>query len=131
MENSHIIVEPDVEKAFEYINAYAPEHFIIASEYADELADRTVNAGSVFLGNYCPEAAGDYASGTNHTLPTYGWAKSYSGVNIDTFMRKITFQKITGEGIKNVGPVVVKMAEAEQLQAHANAVKIRIKDLNL
>jgi histidinol dehydrogenase len=131
LENSHIIVEPNVEKAFEYINAYAPEHFIIASENADALADRTVNAGSVFLGNYCPEAAGDYASGTNHTLPTYGWAKSYSGVNIDTFMRKITFQKITREGIKNVGPVVVKMAEAEQLQAHANAVKIRIKDVNL
>jgi histidinol dehydrogenase len=130
LENSHIIVEPDVDAAFDYINVYAPEHFIIASDHADELAERTVNAGSVFLGNLCPEAAGDYASGTNHTLPTYGWAKSYSGVHIDTFMRKITFQKITPQGLQNVGPVVVQMAEAEQLQAHANAVKIRLNDLN-
>lgn len=131
LENSHIIVEPDVHKAFEYINLYAPEHFIIASDNADSLSEMTINAGSVFLGNLCPEAAGDYASGTNHTLPTYGWAKSYSGVNLDTFMRKITFQKITNEGLRNVGPVVVIMAEAEQLQAHANAVKIRLNDVKI
>jgi histidinol dehydrogenase len=129
LENSHIIIEPNVIKAFEYINAYGPEHFIIASDHAEELAELTVNAGSVFLGNLCPEAVGDYASGTNHTLPTYGWAKSYSGVNIDTFMRKITFQKLTTEGMASLGPIVVKMAEAEQLQGHANAVKIRLKDL--
>ncbi|HMP31936.1 MAG TPA: histidinol dehydrogenase, partial [Saprospiraceae bacterium] len=129
LENSHIIIEPDVTTAFQYINIYGPEHFIIASDRADELADLTINAGSVFLGNLCPEAVGDYASGTNHTLPTYGWAKSYSGVNIDTFMRKITFQKLNQQGMEHLGPIVVTMAEAEQLQAHANAVKIRLKDL--
>jgi histidinol dehydrogenase len=129
LQNSHIIIEPDRSKAFKYINAYGPEHFIIASDHAEDLSELTINAGSVFLGNLCPEAVGDYASGTNHTLPTYGWAKSYSGVNIDTFMRKITFQKLTKEGMSNLGPIVVKMAEAEQLQGHANAVKIRLKDL--
>ena len=129
LENSHIIIEPNRSKAFEYINVYGPEHFIIASDHAEDLSELTINAGSVFLGNLCPEAVGDYASGTNHTLPTYGWAKSYSGVNIDTFMRKITFQKLTKEGMSNLGPIVVKMAEAEQLQGHANAVKMRLKDL--
>lgn len=124
--NSFTIVQPDVEQAFEYINTYAPEHFIIASEHALILSERVLNAGSVFLGNYCPEAVGDYASGTNHTLPTYGWAASYSGVNIDSFMRKITFQHVTQQGIAALAPLVVPMAVAEQLEAHANAVRVRI-----
>ena len=130
LENSFIIVEEDVNKAFDYINAYAPEHLIIASEYAEILSGKVVNAGSVFLGNWCPESVGDYASGTNHTLPTYGWAKSYNGINIDTFMRKITFQKVDKIGIQNLAPLVIPMAEAEQLQAHANAVKIRLEQIN-
>lgn len=127
--NSFIIVENDIDQAFAYINAYAPEHLIIASDQAGILAERVINAGSVFLGNWCPESVGDYASGTNHTLPTYGWAKSYNGVNVDTFMRKITFQTVTREGLVNLAGLVVPMAEAEQLQAHANAVKIRLEHI--
>ena len=131
LENSLIIVEEDVDRAFAYINAYAPEHFIIASDNAENLAERVINAGSVFMGNYCPESVGDYASGTNHTLPTYGWASSYSGVNVDAFLRKVTFQSVTREGLVDLGKVVIIMAEAEQLQAHANAVKIRLMDQNI
>lgn len=130
LENSLIIIEENVDRAFAYINAYAPEHFIIASDDAEVLADRVINAGSVFMGNFCPESVGDYASGTNHTLPTYGWASSYSGVNVDAFLRKVTFQSVTCEGLMDLGKVVITMAEAEQLQAHANAVKIRLMDQN-
>jgi histidinol dehydrogenase len=126
LKNSFAIVEKEVKTAFKYVNEYAPEHLIIASEKAQTLSDLVVNAGSVFLGNYCPEAIGDYASGTNHTLPTYGWAKSYNGVNLDTFMRKITYQTLTIEGIQNLGPSVVLMAEAENLAGHANAISIRL-----
>jgi histidinol dehydrogenase len=112
------------------INQYAPEHLIIATENYNELASQIKNAGSVFLGYYTPESAGDYASGTNHTLPTNGWAKSYSGVNLDSFSKKITFQEITAPGIKNLGPTIETMAEAELLHAHKNAVTIRLKSLN-
>lgn len=130
LENSFIIVEKDLDAAFGYINNYAPEHLIIASEQAESLASRVVNAGSVFLGNWCPESVGDYASGTNHTLPTYGWAKAYNGVNTDSFMRKITFQTVSKQGLESLAPLVIPMAEAEQLQAHANAVKIRLEQIN-
>ncbi len=125
--SSKAILINDVDKAFRYINDYAPEHLIIASETPDIYVDKIVNAGSVFLGNYCPESAGDYASGTNHTLPTDGWAKSYNGVNVDSFSRKITFQKISKNGIKELGNTIITMAENEQLQAHANAVKVRLQ----
>ncbi|MDF1697228.1 MAG: histidinol dehydrogenase [Saprospiraceae bacterium] len=127
LENSKSIVLQDECKAFEFINLYGPEHLIIASEEYSKYTDKIINAGSVFLGNYCPESAGDYASGTNHTLPTDGWAKSYSGVNVDSFCRKITFQEITKKGIKNIGDSIIKMAEGEALMAHANAVKIRLE----
>lgn len=130
LKNSCIIIESEVDKAFKFINDYAPEHLIIASESASDLASKIVNAGSVFLGNFCPESVGDYASGTNHTLPTYGWAKSYSGVNVDSFTRKITFQSATPEGLVSLGKLVIPMAEAEHLQAHANAVKIRLAFLS-
>ena len=117
------------ESSFDFINSYAPEHLIIASEDPDRYVQYISNAGSVFLGNYCPESAGDYASGTNHTLPTNGWARSYSGVNLDAFMKKITFQKISKKGLQNLGKTIISMAEAEQLQAHANAVSIRLNSL--
>ena len=109
------------------INFYAPEHLIIATKDAAVLAERITNAGSVFIGNYSPESAGDYASGTNHTLPTNGWAKSFSGIGLDSFCKKITFQEITKEGIKRLGPVIEQMAEAEQLFAHKNAATLRMK----
>ena len=112
------------------INLYAPEHLIISMKNYHKVAEQIVNAGSVFLGNYTPESAGDYASGTNHTLPTHGWARSFNGVNIDSFMKKITFQEITSEGMKNLGPVIEIMAAAEQLDAHKNAVTLRLRNLN-
>jgi histidinol dehydrogenase len=127
--NSYILVCPDVDVAFDFINQYAPEHLIIASHAPDQYIPYIINAGSVFLGNYTPESAGDYASGTNHTLPTHGWARSYSGVNLDTFTKKITFQSITEKGIAALGPTIIKMAEEEQLEAHANAVRLRINSL--
>lgn len=108
-------------------NRYAPEHLIIQTSDYMELAGRVVNAGSVFLGPYSPESAGDYASGTNHTLPTSGYAKAYSGVNIDSFMRKITFQELSENGLQALGPVIETMAAAETLDAHKNAVSIRLK----
>jgi histidinol dehydrogenase len=111
----------------ELINGYAPEHLIIAMENYTEVAEKITNAGSVFLGNYTPESAGDYASGTNHTLPTNGWARSFSGVNMDSYTKKITFQEITPEGIKALGPVIETMASAELLDAHKNAVSLRLK----
>ncbi len=111
------------------MNEYAAEHLILAVENADEIAERIINAGSVFIGNYSCESAGDYASGTNHTLPTNGYAKSYSGVSLDSFVKKITFQKLTETGILNIGKSVELMAEAEQLQAHKNAVSVRLERL--
>mgnify|MGYP001262194156 CR=1 FL=1 len=113
--------------ALEAINQYAPEHLILACENAEVMASKVVNAGSVFLGNFTPESAGDYASGTNHTLPTSGFARSYSGVSLDSFLKKITFQRISREGLQGIGPAIVTMAEAEELPAHARAVELRLK----
>lgn len=126
LENSKAIVVKDMTEALELVNAYAPEHLIISCEEGDTLGERVINAGSVFLGNYSPESAGDYASGTNHTLPTNGFAKAYSGVSVDSFVKKITYQKLSEEGLHSIASTIVHMAEAEGLQAHANAVKIRL-----
>lgn len=126
LENSRAVLLENMDDALSLVNAYAAEHLIIASDDAESIADKVVNAGSVFLGNLTPESAGDYASGTNHTLPTNGHARAYSGVSVDSFVRKITFQKITHEGIRLLGPTIIEMAQAEQLYAHANAVKIRL-----
>ena len=126
LENSRAVLLENMDDALSLVNAYAAEHLIIASDDAESIADKVVNAGSVFLGNLTPESAGDYASGTNHTLPTNGHARAYSGVSVDSFVRKITFQKITHEGIRLLGPTIIEMAQAEQLDAHANAVKIRL-----
>ncbi|MDO9634966.1 MAG: histidinol dehydrogenase [Paludibacter sp.] len=128
LENSKIILLNSLEEAVEMTNAYAPEHLIISTKYYKGVAANIVNAGSVFLGNYTPESAGDYASGTNHTLPTNGYAKAYSGVNLDSFIRKITFQEITKEGLTNLSNAIILMAEHENLQAHSNAVKIRLEE---
>ncbi|UOY06400.1 histidinol dehydrogenase [Muricauda sp. SCSIO 64092] len=129
IENSRLIYVEDDKTALELINAYGPEHYIVCVENEDFYIDNTMNAGSVFIGNYTPESAGDYASGTNHTLPTNGYAKQYSGVNLDSFMKSMTFQKISKEGIQNIGRSVELMAEAEGLQAHKNAVTLRLKEL--
>jgi histidinol dehydrogenase len=112
-----------------FVNQYAPEHLIIASDEPQQFVDGIVNAGSVFIGNYTPESAGDYASGTNHTLPTNGFAKSYSGVSVDSFVKKITYQQISRNGISKLGNTIIIMAEAEGLDAHANAVKIRLNKI--
>lgn len=125
LENSRIILVESENEMVEIINTYAPEHLIISMKNYTEIAEKIINAGSIFLGNYTPESAGDYASGTNHTLPTNGWAKSYSGVNLDSFIRKITFQEITKEGIDGLAPVIAEMAEAESLFAHKNAAMLR------
>ncbi|MDR5590378.1 histidinol dehydrogenase [Christiangramia sp. SM2212] len=130
IQNSRLILVNSEEEALELINEYGPEHFIICSTNEDYFVNGVRNAGSVFIGNYTPESAGDYASGTNHTLPTNGYAKQYSGVNLDSFMKTITFQKISEEGIKEIGPAIELLAEAEGLQAHKNAVSLRLKDLN-
>lgn len=127
LEHSRIVVLGDMEEVFRICNEYAPEHLILAMDSAMEWADRVVNAGSVFLGHYSCESAGDYASGTNHTLPTSGYAKAYSGVNLDSFCRKITFQHLTREGIGSIGRAVELMAEAENLDAHRNAMTLRMK----
>jgi histidinol dehydrogenase len=127
--NRRFIVIENTEDAFDFMNSYAPEHLIIASEKAEELAEKVQNAGSVFLGNLSPESAGDYASGTNHSLPTNGLAKTYSGVSVDSFVKKITFQKLSAKGIKNIGKAVEEMAAAEGLAAHKNAVSIRLKKI--
>ena len=123
--NSRIFLLNNEDEMVEMMNEYAPEHLIIQMKNYNGIAAQIINAGSVFLGNYTPESAGDYASGTNHTLPTNGWAKSYSGVNLDSFIKKITFQEITQEGISTLGPVIEQMAEAEHLLAHKNAASIR------
>ncbi len=130
LKNSIAIVAKGQEEALQIINTYAPEHLIIATKEANELAEQVENAGSVFIGNFTPESAGDYASGTNHTLPTNGFARAYSGVSLDSFVKKITYQQITPKGIQQLGPTVALMAEAEQLQAHANAVTIRLQSRN-
>ncbi len=129
LENSRGIVLNSIEECVNFSNIYAPEHLIFACETAKNYIDKIINAGSVFLGNYSCESAGDYASGTNHTLPTNGYAKNYSGVSYDSFIKKITFQKLTAEGIKNIGPAIELMAEAEELFAHKNAVTLRLNDL--
>ncbi|MFN4234551.1 MAG: histidinol dehydrogenase [Bacteroidia bacterium] len=126
LENSKAIVISDYNVAMELLNEYAPEHLIMACEHTDVLLDKVVNAGSVFVGNYAPESLGDYASGTNHTLPTNGYARMYSGVSVDSFVKKITFQQVDAKGIKLLGNVVEIMAEAEGLHAHKNAVSVRL-----
>lgn len=127
--NSKLILVKDMDEAISMTNEYAPEHLIIETKNYMELAEKVVNAGSVFLGSLTPESAGDYASGTNHTLPTNGYAKVYSGVSLDSFIRKITFQEITREGILNIGPAIEVMASNEQLDAHKNAVSVRLKTI--
>jgi len=127
--NSKLIYVEDDQTAIDLINEYGPEHYIVCMENEDFYIDNTFNAGSVFIGNYTPESAGDYASGTNHTLPTNGYAKQYSGVNLDSFLKSMTFQKINEEGIKNIGTAIELMAEAEGLQAHKNAVTLRLNSL--
>jgi histidinol dehydrogenase len=126
LENSKIILLKTLEEAVEMTNEYAPEHLIISTRFYQGVAANIINAGSVFLGNYTPESAGDYASGTNHTLPTNGYAKAYNGVNLDSFIRKITFQQITQEGLTNLSNAIILMAENEELVAHSNAVKVRL-----
>jgi len=127
--HSRIIVVRNIDEAIEATNQYAPEHLIISTKDYIEVADRITNAGSVFLGNLTPESAGDYASGTNHTLPTNGYAKAYSGVNLESFRKRITYQVITMEGLRNIGPSIEIMAEAEALTAHKNAVTIRLRSI--
>jgi histidinol dehydrogenase len=124
--NSKAILTKDMDTAMELVNAYAAEHLIISCADAGKLALKVRNAGSVFIGNYSPESVGDYASGTNHTLPTNGFARAYSGVSLDSFVKKITYQEVSREGLKSIAPTVVAMAEAEGLEAHAAAVRIRI-----
>ena len=129
LENSKAILVKSIAEAIDLLNEYAPEHLIIACANDEQLAEQVINAGSVFLGNYSCESAGDYASGTNHTLPTNGYAKAYSGVSLDSFVKKITYQKLSKEGINNIGPAIELMAEAEGLQAHKNAVTLRLNNL--
>src|ERR1019366_4575043 len=129
LDNSKAILVKNKNEAIDLLNEYAPEHLIIACENDDELAEKIINAGSVFLGNYSCESAGDYASGTNHTLPTNGFAKAYSGVSVDSFVKKITYQKLTQEGLQQIGKSVELMAAAEGLDAHKNAVRIRIDEI--
>jgi histidinol dehydrogenase len=128
LSHSKIILVKNMEEAIRATNEYAPEHLIISTKDYKEVAEKITNAGSIFLGNLTPESAGDYASGTNHTLPTNGHAKAYSGVNLDSFRKKITFQEITSEGLQNIGPAIEIMAETESLFAHKNAVTIRLRN---
>lgn len=130
LQYSKLIIVKDVDEAVDITNEYAPEHLILAVDKYADFAERVVNAGSVFLGNYSCESAGDYASGTNHTLPTSGYAKAYSGVNLDSFCRKITFQELTAQGVASIGHAVELMAAAEQLDAHKNAMTVRMQSLN-
>lgn len=129
LENSRAVVMEDSAEALALVNEYAAEHLIICRNDADDVVNKVVQAGSVFLGNYSPESAGDYASGTNHTLPTNGYARAYSGVSVDSFVKKITIQKLSREGLLNIAPTVTRMAEAEGLQAHARAVTIRLENI--
>ena len=127
LSSSRLLVFDKVKEAFDFLNEYAPEHLIIASKNSKKMATYVKNAGSVFLGNYSSESAGDYASGTNHSLPTNGFARTQSGISVDSFVRKITFQKINKKGMKNIGPSVQIMARAEGLDAHKSAVDFRLK----
>jgi histidinol dehydrogenase len=127
LENSKSILVNSAEEAMTLLNEYAPEHLILNCLNAEQLAEKVINAGSVFIGQYSPESVGDYASGTNHTLPTNGYARNYSGVSVDSFIKKITFQKLSRDGLHQIGPHVEAMAEAEGLRAHAEAVRIRLK----
>ncbi len=129
LENSKIFILKNMDDLLEMVNEYAPEHLIIATNNAGEMGEKIQNAGSVFLGHLTPESAGDYASGTNHTLPTNGYAKAYSGVNLDSFVKKITFQQVTDYGIFNIGPAIEKMAASEGLDGHKNAVSLRLKQV--
>lgn len=126
LQNSKAILVNNIETAVEIVNEYAAEHLILSCADADEIAERIINAGSVFIGNYSPESVGDYASGTNHTLPTNGFARAYSGVSVDSFVKKITYQKLSRQGLKNIGDAVIRMAKAEGLDAHAAAVSLRL-----
>ncbi len=126
LENSKMVLVKDTTDAVDVVNAYAPEHLIICCKNEDEIGEQIINAGSVFIGNYSPESVGDYASGTNHTLPTNGFAKMYSGVSVDAFVKKITYQKATKEGLQNIAQTVTQMAMTEGLQAHAKAVEMRL-----
>lgn len=126
LENSQAVLVENQEIALEMLNEYAAEHLILSIENAEEISEKIYNAGSIFLGNYTPESAGDYASGTNHTLPTNGYAKAYSGVSLDSFIKKITVQNISQVGIQNIGKTIIEMATAESLEAHANAVRVRL-----
>lgn len=128
--NSTAVLVESPETAVELLNEYAAEHLILAVENADEIAEQITNAGSVFVGNYSCESAGDYASGTNHTLPTNGFAKNFSGVSLDSFVKKITFQKLTADGIRNLGRTIECLAEAENLQAHKNAISVRLEEIH-
>ena len=128
--NSKVIVIQEGSLAIELVNEYAPEHLILSIQNAEAVAEKIWNAGSVFIGNYSPESVGDYASGTNHTLPTNGYAKAYSGVSVDSFVKKITFQQLTERGLTNIAQTVIDMAKAESLEAHAQAVKIRVDLIN-
>jgi len=127
LSHSRTVVLASMEEVLDFVNSYAPEHLILQSDDASALAAKVTNAGSVFIGHYTPESAGDYASGTNHTLPTNGWARSVSGLNLDSFCKKITYQEISKEGLQLLGPVIETMAEAELLQAHKNAVTLRLR----
>jgi histidinol dehydrogenase len=127
LQNSKVIIVKDIGEAIALSNFYAPEHLILACNEAEQVATKIISAGSVFLGNYSPESAGDYASGTNHTLPTNGYAAMYSGVSLDSFVKKITYQQLSKEGLQNISNTVMEMAEAEGLEAHKNAVAIRLK----
>ena len=129
LSHSHVIVLRDYDEIMRFANEYAPEHLIINTANAERLAERVENAGSVFIGPYSPESAGDYASGTNHTLPTSGYAKAYSGVNLDSFTKKITFQRLSPEGLRSIGPTIEIMAENEDLMAHRMAVTVRLKKM--
>lgn len=130
LENSKLVLVKDYDEAMDLSNCYAPEHLIIATNNYEEHAEKVINAGSVFLGQWACESAGDYASGTNHTLPTHQYALSYNGVNLDSYNRKVTFQHLTEDGIRSIGKAVVCMAENEQLEAHANAMRLRIEHIN-
>jgi len=127
--NSKLVLVHDKEEAMELCNLYAPEHLILSTDDYNQLAEKVVNAGSVFLGQWACESAGDYASGTNHTLPTHQYALAYNGVNLDSYNRKVTFQHLTEDGIRSIGQTVVTMAENEQLEAHANAMRLRMNNL--
>ena len=126
----NMLPEDSLETALDFSNQYAPEHLIMSVSDSDRYVDKIQNAGSVFLGNYSPESAGDYATGTNHSLPTYGYARAIGGVGVDAFMKGITYQKLSIEGLQSIGKSVITLAETESLQGHANSIKIRLENEN-